>query len=54
MEASENEYSMLSVELKDRYNNIVFNDSSTNTSIEILPQFSHIITSENDSNIVNE
>ncbi len=47
MEASKDSYSTLSVELKDRYNNLVFNDNTTNTNLEILDQYSDIITSPN-------
>jgi len=46
MEASLDADSTLSVELKDRYNNVVFNDNSTRTYIEILDQYSNIITSD--------
>ncbi|MFK7780230.1 MAG: VCBS repeat-containing protein, partial [Candidatus Gracilibacteria bacterium] len=52
IEASETSYSLLSVELKDRYNNLVFNDNSTNTTLEILEQYDHIITSDYDSSVV--
>ena len=54
IEASPLASSFLSVELKDRYNNLVFNDSSTNTSIEILPEYSDIITSDESSSVVKE
>jgi hypothetical protein len=45
LEASLDALSKLNVELKDRYNNVVFNDNTTKTSIEILDQYSHIIES---------
>lgn len=54
IEASDNSYSTLNVELKDRYNNLVFNDNTTNTSLEILDQYSGIITSDKGSSIVKE
>jgi len=47
MEASLNASSYLSVELKDRYNNVVFNDNTTKTSLEILDQYSNVITVNN-------
>jgi hypothetical protein len=46
IEASLDADSTLSVELKDRYNNVVFNDNTTKTYIEILDQYSNIITSD--------
>jgi len=45
LEASPNVSSKLNIELKDRYNNVVFNDNTTKTSIEILDQYSNIIKS---------
>jgi len=54
IEANSESYSVLNVELKDRYNNLVFNDSSTNTELEILDQYSNIISSDKDSSIISE
>jgi hypothetical protein len=54
IEASETSLSILNVELKDRYNNLVFNDDSTKTSLEILKQYSHIIKSDKSSSIIKE
>jgi hypothetical protein len=45
IEASLTSEATLNVELKDRYNNLVFNDDTTNTQIEILDQYKHIIIS---------
>lgn len=46
MEALSTSFSILTVELKDKYNNLTFNDSNTNTSLEILPEYSHILTTD--------
>lgn len=46
IEASPTAVSSLNVELKDRYNNLVFNDNSTVTDLEILDQYANIITSD--------
>ncbi len=54
MEAKPDSVSNLSVELKDKYNNLVFTDSSTNTSLEILPEYSHVLTSSSNEEKVNE
>jgi hypothetical protein len=54
IEASTNASSILKVELKDRYNNVVFNDNSTKTSIEILDKYSSIITSNKKISNVKE
>ncbi len=54
IEASSDAVSILDVELKDRYNNLVFNDNSTNTSIEILEKYANIITSDKNSVKVSE
>lgn len=45
IEASESSTSNLSAELKDRYWNLVFNDNSTNLSLEILDDYKHVIKS---------
>jgi hypothetical protein len=37
--------SELSVELKDRYNNVVWNDDATDLHLEILDKYKHIISS---------
>jgi hypothetical protein len=54
LEANGEEYSNVQVELRDRYNNLVFNDSSTKINLEILPKYTHIITSDNISQVVKE
>jgi hypothetical protein len=54
MEANGTEYSNVQVELKDRYNNLVFNDSSTIIDLEILDQYSHIITADTTSQLIKE
>jgi hypothetical protein len=54
IEASELSSSVLQVELKDRYNNLVFNDNSTITSIEILDNYSNIISPDKESVTVND
>lgn len=52
MEASVDTFSSLSVELKDRYNNLVFNDDTTKASIEILKEYSHILKTNDNSQVV--
>jgi hypothetical protein len=54
LEASPDASSDVQIELKDRYNNIAFNDNSTRTSLEILDQYSNIITSDNKISTVRE
>lgn len=54
LEADTKDYSNVSVELKDRYNNLVFTDSTTQVDMEILPQYTHLITYDKKSNIVKE
>lgn len=49
MEASSKEFSLLQVELKDKYNNLVFNDSETKVSLEILDKYKHIIDTKSNS-----
>ncbi len=44
IEASKDEFSLLKVELKDRYWNIVRTDNTTNTKLEILDQYKNIIS----------
>jgi hypothetical protein len=53
IEASSDSVSNLSIELKDRYNNLVFNDDTTNTNIEILSNYSNIISVDNDASVVS-
>ncbi len=53
MEANPDINSNVSVELKDKYNNLVFTDNSTITEIEILPEYSHILSSDKDSQVVS-
>jgi len=40
--------------MKDRYGNIVFNDSLTQTSLEILDKYSHVITADEKNKVVQE
>ncbi len=47
MEANPSESSNLNVELKDKYNNLVFNDSNTNVTLEIPQEYSNILTTNN-------
>ncbi len=54
IEASPKAVSNLNIELKDRYNNLVFNDNSTKTDLEILDQYANIITSDNKTQTVTE
>ena len=54
IEASINSSSNLNIELKDRYNNLVFNDNSTITNLEILDIYSNIITSDKLSSKISE
>lgn len=54
IEASSTAFANLKVELKDRYNNLVFNDNSTALDLEILEQYSTIIKSDKNSDIVKE
>jgi hypothetical protein len=54
MEASSNSFSVLTVELKDKYNNLTFNDSDTITSLDILPEYSYILTSDTLTKKVSE
>jgi hypothetical protein len=54
IEAAKNSVSALQVELKDRYNNITFNDNSTNTTFEILDQYKNIISVDKHSSKVSE
>jgi hypothetical protein len=49
MEANPSKSSDLSVELKDKYNNLVFNDSNTTTTLEIPSKYSNILKSNSDS-----
>jgi quinolinate synthase len=54
IEASVISYSNLQVELKDRYNNIVFNDNSTNTTLQISNKYKAIIVPDKYSSKVSE
>lgn len=54
LDASSNDYSTVNIELKDRYNNLVFNDNSTKVDIEILPEYTHILTFDKKTNNVIE
>jgi hypothetical protein len=49
MEASPDSFSTLNIELKDRYNNLVFDNSSITTTIEILDDYDTIISSDKTS-----
>jgi len=53
IEASSSELTKLNVELKDRYNNLVFNDSTTEFNLEILDKYNTIISSSDLSDISN-
>lgn len=44
IEAAETDSSTLKVEMKDRYNNIVFTDNSTQIALEILDRYTSVIT----------
>ncbi|MDD3145600.1 MAG: hypothetical protein PHV23_05865, partial [Candidatus Gracilibacteria bacterium] len=46
IEANTSDYSNISVELKDRYNNLVYTDNTTQANLEILSQYSHVLTSD--------
>jgi len=54
LDASSNDYSTVNIELKDRYNNLVFTDNSTKVDIEILPEYTHILTFDKKTNNVIE
>jgi hypothetical protein len=54
IEASPDAFSTIEVELKDRYNNLVFDDNTTITSLEILDQYSDIIKSDKKNSKVIE
>lgn len=47
IEADKNNNSNLYVDLKDKFNNIVWNDNSTSLTLEILEKYKHIIKSAN-------
>lgn len=53
MEASVNESSILEVELKDRYWNLVFNDNGTNFNLDIEWNYNKIISSNNKTQVSN-
>lgn len=53
IEAKNWAYSELQVELKDRYNNLVFNDNNTRLSLDILENYTHIIWSNSDEESVS-
>jgi len=53
-EASETSYSILYVELKDRYNNVVINDNSTVTKLEILEDYSGVVKSDKTTSTIKE
>ena len=52
IEANVDAFSILKVELKDRYWNLVFNDNTTSLNLEILDNYSHIIRNDNNNKIV--
>jgi len=54
LEANTKDYSNVTVELKDRYNNLVFTDSKTKVDLEILPIYTHLITSDKNSLVVKD
>jgi hypothetical protein len=39
VEAKQGDVHYVKTELKDKYGNVVFNDNTTTTSIEILPKY---------------
>jgi hypothetical protein len=54
IEASLSSTSILNVELKDRYNNLVFNDSSTKTNLEIPEKYENIITVDKENSDIKD
>lgn len=54
IEASENDYTYLKAELKDRYSNLVYSDNTTNLSLEVLDQYKSIIKPEYTSSLVKD
>lgn len=53
LEANWTSYSILDVELKDIYNNLVFTENSINTNIEILEKYENIVSFDSASAKVN-
>jgi len=54
IEANITDYSNVSVELKDRFNNLVYTDNTTQANLEILSQYSHVLTSDKNQVAFNE
>jgi len=54
IEASKDEFSLLNVELKDRYWNLVFTDNTTETNLEIGDQYKSIISTDLENQIVQD
>jgi len=54
IEANKNSTSNLYVELKDRYNNVVWNDNSTILTLEIPEKYRHVIKSNNKEVVVKK
>jgi hypothetical protein len=54
IEADKNSTSNLYVELKDRYNNVVWNDNSTILTLEIPEKYRHVIKSNNKEIVVKK
>jgi len=52
MEASKSSKSELKVEIKDRFNNLVFNDSSTKLTVELKNKYKKIVNFDSFSKIV--
>jgi len=54
IEASSSASSIVYAELKDRYDNVVWNDNSTNLNIEVLDKYKHIIKPTQSSKTVKK
>lgn len=54
IEADKNASSYLYVDLKDRYGNVVWNDNSTNLTLEIAEKYKHILKSTDTNNTVTK
>ncbi|MDD2907859.1 MAG: VCBS repeat-containing protein [Candidatus Gracilibacteria bacterium] len=54
IEANTTDYSNVNVELKDRFNNLVYTDSTTQANLEILPEYSHVLSSDKTQTIFKD
>jgi len=54
MEASPTSNATLYAEIKDRYNNIVWNDNETVLDVEILKQYTQVISTNTPSKTVQK